>query len=75
MHAVSPASQLIERGKEPLNLAKVAAAAFKFDFEGDAEAVEIQNFIKAHGIDAAITEYTGLAADSKLFKLIRENIG
>lgn len=72
---ISPASQLIERGKEPLNLAKVAAAAFKFDYEGDAEAVEIQNFIKGNGIDAAITEYTGLAADSKLFKLIRANIG
>lgn len=72
---ISPASQLIERGKEPFNLAKVAAAAFGYNFEGDAEAVEIQNFIKSNGIDAAITEYTGLAADSLLFKLIRENIG
>ena len=72
---ISPATQLIERGKNPVNLAKVAAAAFKFDFEGDPEAVEIQNFIKENGIDAAITNYTGLAADSKLFKMIRENIG
>ena len=72
---ISPATQLIERGKEPVNLAKVAAAAFAFDFEGDPEAVEIQNYIKENGIDAAITNYTGLAADSKLFKMIRENIG
>ena len=71
---ISPAVQLIERGKNPVNLAKVAAAAFKFDFEGDAETVEIQNYIKENGIDAAITFYTGLAADSKLFKMIRENI-
>jgi len=71
---ISPAVQLIERGKNPVNLAKVAAAAFKFDFEGDAEAVEIQNYIKENGIDAAITFYTGLAADSKLFKMIRDNI-
>ena len=71
---ISPATQLIERGKNPVNLAKVAAAAFKFDFEGDPEAVEIQNYIKENGINAAITFYTGLAADSKLFKMIRENI-
>ena len=71
---ISPATQLIERGKNPVNLAKVAAAAFKFDFEGDPEAVEIQNYTKENGIDAAITFYTGLAADSKLFKMIRENI-
>ena len=71
---ISPATQLIERGKTPENLAKVAAAALKFDFEGDAEAVEIQNFIKEHGIDAAITNFTGAEKDSKLFALIKKNL-
>ena len=71
---ISPATQLLERGIVPENLAKVAAAALKFDFEGDAEAVEIQNFIKANGIDAAITQFTGAEKDSKLFALIKKNL-
>lgn len=68
---ISPARQLIERGILPVALAKVAAAAFKFDLAGDNEAAEIQNFIKENGIDAAISKYTGLNADSKLFKMIK----
>lgn len=70
---ISPASQLIERGILPVALAKVAAAAFKFDLAGDNEAAEIQNFIKENGIDAAISKYTGLNSNSKLFAMIKEN--
>ena len=70
---ISPASQPIERGILPTALAKVAAAAFKFDLAGDNEAAEIQNFIKENNIDAAISKYTGLNPDSKLFKMIKEN--
>ena len=44
----------------------------EFNFEGDAEAVEIQDFIKANGIDAAITNFTGAEKDSKLFALIKK---
>ena len=71
---VSPATQLIERGLVPYALAKVIAAALKFDYAEDKEAVEVQEFIKANGIDAAITHFTGAAADSKLFALIKENL-
>ena len=71
---IFPASQLIERGILPVALAKVAAAAFKFDLAGDNEAAEIQNFIKENCIDAAISKYTGLSADSKLFAMIKENL-
>ena len=71
---VSPAMQLIERGKTPVALAKVIAAALKFDYAEDKEAVEVQDFIKANGIDAAITHFTGAAADSKLFALIKANL-
>lgn len=71
---VSPALQLLEQGKTPVALPKIMAAAFKFDFDGDPEAVEIQDYIKANGIDAAITNYTGLAADSVIFKAIKENM-
>ena len=71
---VSPATQLIERGLVPYALAKVIAAALKFDYAEDKEAVEVQDFIKANGIDAAITNFTGATADSKLFALIKENL-
>ena len=71
---VSPAMQLIERGKTPVALAKVIAAALKFDYVDDKEAVEVQEFIKANGIDAAITHFTGITPYSKLFALIKANI-
>ena len=71
---VSPATQLLERGKTPNALAKVIAAALKFDYAEDKEAGEVQDFIKANGIDAAITNFTGATADSKLFALIKENL-
>ena len=68
---VSPANQLLERGKTPVALAKVIAAALKFDYAEDPEAVEVQDFLKANGLDAAITNFTGATADSKLFALIK----
>lgn len=71
---VSPATQLLERELTPCALAKVIAAALKFDYAEDKEAVEVQDFIKANGIDAAITHFTGAASDSKLFELIKSNI-
>ncbi|MBQ3336408.1 MAG: mannitol-1-phosphate 5-dehydrogenase [Selenomonadaceae bacterium] len=71
---VSPATQLLERGKTPDALAKVIAAALKFDYAEDKEAVEVQDFIKANGIDAAITHFTGATSYSKLFALIKANL-
>ena len=71
---VSPATQLIERGKKPEALATVIAAALKFDFEGDPEAVEVQNYIKENGIESAITYFTGIEKDTELYKLIQNEI-
>ena len=71
---VSPATQLLERGKTPEALATVIAAALKFDFEGDPEAVEVQNYIKENGIESAITHFTGVEEGTKLYQLIREKI-
>ena len=71
---VSPAIQLIESGRKPVALAKVIAAALKFDYAEDKEAVEVQDFIKANGIDAAITHFTGVTPYSKLFALIKNNL-
>lgn len=69
---VSPATQLIERGKSCDALAGVIAAALKFDFDGDKEAVEVQDFIKANGIEKAITHFTEIENGSPLFNLILE---
>ena len=71
---VSPATQLIENGRKPVALAKVIACALKFDYADDKEAVEVQDFIKANGIDAAITNFTGVTPYSRLFELIKDNL-
>ena len=71
---VSPATQLIERGKVPEALATVIAAALKFDYNGDKEAVEVQEYIKANGMEAAITHFTGAEAGSKLFELVKAEL-
>ena len=68
---VSPANQLIAMGKTPSALAKVISYVLKFDYDQDPESVELQTFIKEHGIDEAITKFTGAEKNSKLFELIK----
>ena len=70
---IYPANQLTLHDVNPEALGKVAAAALKFDFDGDTEAVEIQNYILANGVDAAITKFTGVNPTSKLFYIIKKN--
>lgn len=70
---IYPANQLALHDINPEALGKVAAAAFKFDYDGDTEAVEIQNYIMANGIDAAITHFTGVTPGSRLFYIIKKN--
>ena len=69
---VSPASQLMERGRKPEALATVIAAALHFDYADDPEAIEVQNYIKENGIEKAITHFTEIPAAAELFKLIVE---
>ena len=71
---VSPANQLMQRGRKPSALAKTIAAALKFDYAEDKEAVEIQNYIRTEGMEKAITHFTDIPADSKLFEMIMEYI-
>ena len=52
---------------------KIIAAAFQFDPPEDREAIEIQKFIQKNGIDSAITKFTGIERDSKLFAMIKSN--
>ena len=70
---IYPANQLAMHDVNPEALGKIAALAFKFDYDGDTEAVEIQNYILAHGLDAAITHFTGATPSSKLFYIIKKN--
>ena len=69
---VSPALQLLERGKKPEALASIIAAAFKFDYEQDPEAKEVQDFIKDKGLKAAISHFTEQPEGSELFQLVLE---
>ena len=69
---VSPAQQLIERGRRPEALATVIAAALHFDYADDPEAVEVQNYVKEHGFEKALTHFTEIPAGSELFNLIIE---
>ena len=69
---VSPAVQLMGMGKKPDALATVIAAALRFDYADDPEAVEVQNYVKEYGFDAALTHFTEIPADTELFKLIVE---
>ena len=71
---VSPALQLLERGKRPDALAAVIAAALKFDYREDPEAAEVQDYIKEKGMKAAISHYTGQVEGSELFKLIESKL-
>jgi mannitol-1-phosphate 5-dehydrogenase len=68
---ISPAKQYVEVVKEqPIYLAKAIAAAFIYDYQGDEEAVELQNKIKSQGLEATIYEYTQLTKESALVDLI-----
>lgn len=70
---VSPARQYIDEvGKEPVYLMKGIAAALLYNFEGDDEAVKVQNTIEEKGLEAAIEEYTKLDPALPLFKGIVE---
>ncbi|MFB6469291.1 mannitol-1-phosphate 5-dehydrogenase [Cytobacillus sp. Hz8] len=70
---VSPARQYVEViGEEPKFLLKGIAAALSYDFQGDEEAVQVQNTIKEEGLEAAINKYTTLDSSSSLFNGIVE---
>ena len=68
----SPALQLMEQGVTAEALAAVIAAALHFDYAGDQEAVEVQSYIKEHGMAEAISHFTEIPANSKLYELIEK---
>ncbi|WP_342565016.1 mannitol-1-phosphate 5-dehydrogenase [Paenibacillus sp. FSL R7-0345] len=60
---VSPALQAYDRGLSYKALTRSMAGALLFQAADDPEAVELQAAIAELGVEAALTKYTGLAAD------------
>lgn len=70
---VYPAIQCAERGIPCPRLLQGIAAAFLFDLPDDAESVELVSYVDSHGVEDAVTHFTGIAPDSPLFAEIVEN--
>lgn len=69
---VGPAVQAMEYDIQPTGLATVIAAALLFNYSGDPEAVEVQEYLQQNGLESTISKYTGIANDNPLFSLIVE---
>lgn len=67
---VSPALQAYERGLGYTALTRSMAGALLFDVKDDPEAVELQAAIAELGAEAAVTKYTGIAADHAVHQSI-----
>lgn len=65
---VGPCVQCAERGLKNEYLLKGIALVFLLDREDDAEAVQLQLYIKENGIDNAIEHFTGIQKDEKMHK-------
>jgi mannitol-1-phosphate 5-dehydrogenase len=70
---VSPALRLFEMGHTPTYLAAVIGTVLRFDYPQDAEAVELQEWIRAEGEPSALAHYTGIPEDHPLVDLVASN--
>ncbi|MFC3798740.1 mannitol-1-phosphate 5-dehydrogenase [Cohnella sp. GCM10012308] len=66
---VSPALQALEQGGEPVALAKVMAAALRFDYPDDPESAELQRSLKDAGVGVTLAKYTSLPPEHPLLQL------
>lgn len=71
---VSPGLQAEAMGVPYDNIAKAIAAPFFFDNKEDEESQTIQNYIKANGIEKAITEFTTIQPDTGLYIAVLKHI-
>ena len=67
---VSPALRLFEMGHTPTYLAAVIGAVLRFDYPQDAEAVELQERMRAEGEPSALDHYDGIPEDHPLVDLV-----
>lgn len=72
---VRPAIQAYELGIEPKQLAKVMAAALRFDFPDDPESVELQQAIQHKGVGQTVTHYTSIPEEHPVYKLVLDSYG
>ena len=69
---MGPANNCEEYGLDNTYLLKGVACALKFKSDGDAQAEELQNFIKENGVEEAIVKYTGVEKGSRMYNVILE---
>lgn len=67
---VTPALGVLERGKDPVALAKAMAAAMKTRHGEDPESVTLTDFIAAEGVEAALEKFSGLEKTHPLTALV-----
>lgn len=72
---VSPALQAYDRGLSYKALARSMAGALLFQAGDDPEAVELQAAIAELGVEAALTKYSGLAADHAVHQSVMAAYG
>lgn len=69
---MGPANNCEEYGLDNTYLLKGVACALKFKSDGDAQAEELQNYIKENGVEEAIVKYTGVEKGSRMYNVILE---
>ncbi|QUL56415.1 mannitol-1-phosphate 5-dehydrogenase [Paenibacillus tritici] len=72
---VSPATQAYDRGLSYAALARSMAGALLFKASDDPEAAQLQAAIAELGAEAALTKYTGLAAEHPIHQSAMEQYG
>lgn len=70
---VGSAKLCLDYGIFPEYIAYICGAAFCYDYPEDPKAVELQEIIRAKGIDAAVNEVSGIGPASPLGKKIIES--
>ena len=67
---MGPANMCEKYGLDNSALLKGVAYALHFYNKDDAQAVELQNYIKENGVEAAVEKYVGLKPSDRMFKVI-----
>lgn len=67
---MGPANMCEKYGLDDFALLKGVAYALHFYNKDDAQAVELQNYIKENGVEAAVEKYVGLKPSDRMFKVI-----
>lgn len=70
---MGPANMCEKYGLDNSALLKGVAYALHFFNENDEQAVELQNYIKENGVEAAIQKYVGLKPEDRMYKVILDD--